>query len=391
MKLFISAGEASGDALGAHLLRALREREPGLEAFGMGGPLMAASGFRKLRDANEIGVVGLVEVLRHLPRLFRLVSELAEAAIAERPDAAVLVDVPDFNIRLARKLTEAGIPVIFYVGPSVWAWRPGRVRRYAPWMKRLLVLFPFEVPIWQRAGVDVVCVGHPLLDELPAPIADARQLALDGARTVALLPGSRRSEIRRHLATLLEAAALLAERKIAQRFVLPVAPTLDAAKIAEEVERSPARELVTLVAAPDGDPRPRREAIARSELALVASGTATLETALVGRPQVIFYRVSWLSWILGKPFVRVSFMGLVNLIAGREIAPELLQGRFDARRLADAAARLLADAAARRDAIEGIAAVRDVLGEPGAAARAADAVLEVVRGSARRRNDLARP
>lgn len=368
MKLFISAGEASGDALGARLLEALLAKEPDLETFGMGGALMTDLGFRAIRDAGEVGVVGLVEVIRHLPRLFRLKDALADAAIAEGPDLAVLIDVPDFNIRLAKRLKQAGIPVVFYVGPSVWAWRPGRAARYARWIDKLLVLFPFERPIWQAAGVDVECVGHPLLDEIPAfaPSPDPP------SRTIALLPGSRRSEVRRHLDTMLAAAARLKAESVADRFVIPVAPSLDAAAIAEAVERSDAKGAVQLVT---GGAGPRRQAIAAADLALVASGTATLETALIGRPQVVCYRVSWLSWLIGRPFVKVRFLGLVNLIAGSEVAPELLQGNFTAPRLVAAAREVLEGPAQQA----GNAEVRAALGAGRAAERAAAAVLEVGR------------
>jgi lipid-A-disaccharide synthase len=374
VRIFVSAGEASGDALGAHLLDALSARVPELSAFGLGGPMMTARGFDARHDAGEVGVVGLVEILRHLPRLFRLVDALAALAIAERPDVAVLIDVPDFNIRLAERLHAAGIPVVFYVGPSVWAWRPGRARRYARHIDRLLVLFPFELPIWQRAGVDVVCVGHPLIDELPAP----RPTPPEAARTVTLMPGSRRGELERHLGTLLEAAALLVARGQADRFVLPVAPTLDAEVVRAEVERSPAAGRVELVLSPAGDPTARRRAIESSAVAMVASGTATLEVALLGRPQVVVYRVSWLTWCLIRPLVRVAFLGLVNLIAGREVAPELLQGRFRASQVADAVGRLLADAEARAIAVRATEEIRGRLGDAGAAARAAEAVIALV-------------
>ena len=364
MRVFISAGEASGDALGAHLIDALKARVPDLQACGMGGPQMVERGFTAFRDANSIGVVGLVEVLRHLPRLFRLRDELADYAIAQKPDVAVLIDVPDFNIRLAKKLKAAGVTVVFYVGPSVWAWRSGRAKRYARYIDRLLVLFPFEVPIWQAAGVDVVCVGHPLLDEIPIaspPVA---------SRTIALLPGSRAGEIARHLDTLLAAAAKLRERGVADRFVLPLAPSVPIDPIQAAVEASDARGSVELVIGTE----PRRAAIASSCLALVASGTATLETALIGRPQIVIYRVSWLTWWLMKPFVKVAFLGLVNLIAGREIAPELLQRAFSPGRVADEAARLLQSPG---DAMAGLAEVRSNLGDTGVADRAAAGVLSL--------------
>lgn len=368
MKIFISAGEASGDALGAHLISALKARRSDLELFGMGGPLMVRAGFEALRSSNEIGVVGMVEVLRHIPRLLALRNDLARRAIAAKPDVAVLIDVPDFNIRLAKRLKRAGIPVVFYVGPSVWAWRPGRAKRYGKLIDRLLVLFPFELPIWKSAGVDVVCVGHPLVDEIPGAI----ELQQGSARTVALLPGSRVSELRHHLPVLLETAARLKSEGTADRFVLPVAPSLDVEHVQSAVDASSAKDLVQVV---DGAAVPRREAIASSCFALVCSGTATLETALIGRPQIIIYRVSWISWWIGRMLARVPFLGLINLIANREIAPELLQANFRPERLAEHAAKLIPDSAERRKALDGIASMRAQLGPIGAADRAADAVL----------------
>jgi lipid-A-disaccharide synthase len=369
VKVFISAGEASGDALGASLQEALQTLAPGVETYGLGGPRMVAGGFRALRDARELSVMGLFEVLRHLPRLFRLRDALAAAALADRPDVAVLVDAPDFNIRLAEKLHAAGIPVLFYVGPSVWAWRPGRVKRYRPHIDKLLVLFPFEVPIWQAAGVDVECVGHPLVEEVPEPAP----AALVEAKTVALLPGSRRGEIRRHLALMLEAARRLVAEAGVERFVLPVAPTLDAAWLAEYVQQAGLTDRVELVEDPAGPGR--RAAIARAAAALVVSGTATLETALVGRPQVIFYRVHWLTYAIGRRLMRVRHFGLPNIILGREVATELLQGELTPERLAAEAKRLLVEPAARAAALEACRSVRAALPPAGAGLRAARAVL----------------
>jgi lipid-A-disaccharide synthase len=217
------------------LLDGLREANPEVETLGMGGPRMKAAGFHALRDSGELNVMGLVEVLRHLPRLLALKDALADAAIEAQPDVAVLIDAPDFHIRLAKRLKAAGIPVVFYVGPSVWAGRPRRVKHYQPWIDRLLVLFPFEEPIWKAADVDVQCVGHPLVDEVP----EAASTELQESKTVALLPGSRLPEIRRHLGITLEAGKRLVDEDVVERFVLPVAPTLhDAAWVSGFIEQA---------------------------------------------------------------------------------------------------------------------------------------------------------
>jgi lipid-A-disaccharide synthase len=373
VKIFFSAGEASGDALGSSLIEALRKKEPQIEAFGMGGPRMVAAGLRALRGASELNVVGLFEVLAHLPRLYRLLWDLQERGVKERPDVAVLIDVPDFNVRLARAFVRAKIPVVFYVGPSVWAWRSGRVERFKRLARRMLVLFPFEVEIWRSAGVDVRCVGHPFIDEIPEP--SSRALAVP--KRVALLPGSRRSEIRRLLPIMISAAAELVRRGLAERFVLPVAPTIDASELEAEIARSPIAERIELVRSVDA--APRRAAIAQSAAAIVASGTATLETALIGTPQVIVYRLSPLTWIIGKLLMKVKHLGLPNLIVGSSVVPELLQDDLQSEALAERAAEILS---APEDQERALVGLRARLGDRGAADRAADAVLELLRGPA---------
>lgn len=339
----------------------------------MGGPRMVAAGFEAIKSSEELGVVGLIEVIKHLPRLFALVDELAQRAVERSPDVAVLIDSPDFNVRLSKRLKSAQIKSICYVGPSVWAWRAGRVKVFKRAFDRMMVLFPFETPIWSAARMDVVCVGHPLIDEIPrrVPWEQAQ------SKTVALLPGSRRSEIRRHLRTMLEVAKRLHNEDLAERFLLPVAPSISRSWLGALIEQSPAKGLIELV---DGaQPERRRAAIAKAQLALVVSGTATLETALVGRPQVIFYRVNWLSYLIGKALMRVKHFGLPNIIAGREIAPELLQAEFHTESLFGEAQKLLSDRAASQ-ALEAVDEMREKLGAAGAAERAADAVLQTAQG-----------
>jgi lipid-A-disaccharide synthase len=373
LKIFVSAGEASGDALGASLMRELKKLREGIEFFGMGGPGMEAEGLIKHRDASEVAVVGLVEVIRHLPRLFRLKDALAAIAREGKPDLAVLIDVPDFNLRLARALKAAGIPVVLYVGPSVWAWRRGRVNAFRRAIDRLLVLFPFEVPVWSEAKVDAVCVGHPLLDEVD-PIADPDRGA-SRSKSIALLPGSRRSEIDRLLPVMLDAAARLFFDGAAERFVLPVAPTIDANALRARLASHAIGRRVELI---EGDGDSRRRSIASVRMAIVASGTATLETALLGLPQIIVYRFNALTFWIGKHMTKLRHLGLPNIIAGREVAPELLQGKLTAPALAARARALMRDSEDRSKAIEGAVEVRSKLGEQGAALRAARAVLELL-------------
>ncbi len=367
MRIFVSAGEASGDALGASLIEAIRERTSKIEVYGMGGPRMAAAGVELVRDSKEASVMGLAEVLVHLPRLFALLDALAWTAVARAPDVAVLIDLPDFHVRLAKKLRKAGIPVVLYVGPSVWAWREGRVRQFQKVLDRLLVLFPFELPPWQRAGVDVVHVGHPLADEI-----DATEKEVD-SKLVALLPGSRRGEVKRHFSIMLQGARRMVEEGLAERFVVPVAPTLDPAWLATFIEAAGLSDRVRLVEDTGG--AGRRAAVAQAKLAWVVSGTATLETALLAVPQVIFYRVSWLSYWLGKWLMKVPWFGLPNLLLNRGAVPELLQGAFSVDAVLRESKLLLArpDGTARQQAQE----IRARLGDGGAAGRAAEAVLSL--------------
>lgn len=371
LKVFVSAGEASGDVLGAALVEALRRRVPDLEVYGMSGPSMERAGVRRLRATAELSVVGLVEVLRHLPRLFRLLWDLQARGVAERPDVAVLVDAPDFHVRLAPAFRRAGVPTVQYVGPSVWAWRAGRAAEFSRVMSRILVLFPFELQVWRAAGADAVWVGHPMLDALPAGDPPTPERG-----TLALLPGSRRSEITRLFPTMLAAAARLAAEGRVTRVVVPVAPGLDPAWLARLADGFGVP--ITWVQAADVAGRFRE--VRRAEAAIVASGTATLETALAGVPHVLVYRVSPVSWWIGRRLARVRFLGLSNLLLGRQVIPELLQGECAPEPIAAAVRGLLDAPDTQRQAL---AEVRAALGAGGAAERAAEAVLGLVGGAAR--------
>lgn len=388
LRVFVCAGEASGDALGASLIRALHARVPELEAAGMGGPRMAREGFKAWRDAREVNVVGFVEVLRHLPRLFRLVDALAVEVERFRPQVVVLVDIPDFNVRLAKRLRSRGLtaPIAMYVGPSVWAWRSGRVRTFRRFIHRMMVLFPFELPVWVRGGVDAVCVGHPLLDEISTSTASLLQSAPAPAPAsarrspvaVSLLPGSRRSEVDRLFGVMLAAAEALHARGLAERFVVPLAPTLDEDALRARLDQSSVASLTELFVGSAGE---RRARVASTSLAIVASGTATLEVGLLGVPQIIVYRTHWLSYAIGRALAKVRFLGLPNLILGREVVSELLQGRLTAEALAARAAELLADDGAGPRARLLALELRERMGEGGAAERAAAAVLSMTTGT----------
>ncbi|MGE0455450.1 MAG: lipid-A-disaccharide synthase [Vicinamibacteria bacterium] len=372
-RLLVSSGEASGELYGAELVRHLRGLTGSLDVFGLGGDRLAAEGAALLAHVRELAVVGLLEVVSHLPRLRRVFAGLLAEVERRQPDLAVLIDYPDFNLRLARELRRRGVRVVYYVSPQVWAWRPGRIRTIRETAEKVLVIFPFEEALYREAGVPVSFVGHPLIDHVrPAadPAAFLREIGLDPARpVVAVLPGSRPKEVRQILPALAGAIELLARRHPGLQFLVAQAPALDASLYAAVASR-PELRLV----------RGRsHEALSVASVGLVASGTATVEAAILGTPMVVVYRLSRLTYALGKPLVRVPHYAMANLIAGRRIVPELVQADFTPARVAEQAGALLADAALRERMRADLAEVRRRLGEPGASARAAAEIAALLR------------
>ncbi len=375
MRLLISAGEASGEMYGAQLISALRRSVPELEAFGVGGERMRAAGCRTVVDAAEIAVVGLGEVVRHLPRIWTCFRRLLRAIDIKRPDAAVLVDFPDFNFRLARELHRRGVPVIYYVSPQLWAWRPGRIELVRCYVRKMLVIFPFEEQWYRERGVDAEFVGHPLCESPTFSLELAASTQRNTSKPwIALLPGSRRREVEANLPPMLKAAALLGSQ---HHYVLPVASTLDWEWMDAQVARAGAGYSIGL-----SFTRDVRAALRHSRAAIVASGTATVEAALIGTPFVMVYRVSQLTWTLGRRLVKVPRFAMVNLIAGREVVPELVQSEFTAKNVAAQVQQILNDTAARERMLAGLAEVRAKLcgGCSGQSAsdRAAEAVLKAI-------------
>ena len=356
-ELLVVALEASADLHGASVLRELASLRPGIKAFGAGGPRMRAAGFETLVRAEDVSVMGIAEVLPALPRILEAMDTLRDAARDRRPKAALLIDSPDFNLRLARRLRELKIPVAYFIGPSVWAWRTYRVRQIARDIQRMLVILPFEAPFYERHGVRATYVGNPLADRPAMPAAPDTPLGLDPDRPVlALLPGSRLQEVHRLWPPILAAARALRARKPDLQLVVPVAPTIDSG----------------LLHAPDVifvDGR-APEVLKAADAAIVASGTATLEAALAQTPLVVVYKTSWLTWLIGRLLVRVKFVSLVNLLAGRALVPELLQSACTAGAIAAAAAPLLEEGTPARQAqIEGLRDIRNALASSESAAR----------------------
>jgi len=376
--LLVVAGEASGDLHAARLVRALAAKRPDLRAFGLGSDELRAAGVELIGDSREIAVVGIVEALNVLSKAREIFARLLAEVERRRPAVAVLVDFPEFNLRLARVLKWRGVRVVFYVSPQIWAWRRWRVRTIAESVDRMLVLFPFETAFYERAGVPVTHVGHPLVDEVPQLLQAWDQVdpgAVPDRIVVALLPGSRRSEVATLLPLMLASTSRLAERlPLAVRLIR--APSIDAESITAVVSAHPDLELEIV-------DQERFTAIAGSHLALCASGTATLETGLLGTPLIVLYRLSRWTWYLARLLVRVPHASLVNLVLGKRAVPELLQDDARAERVADEMSRLLG-ARATIDAMRReLGLLRGRLGEPGASARAADAVVEVLEQGAR--------
>lgn len=367
-RILLSAGEASGDRLGAGLARALREILPDVELVGMGGDEMAHAGVRLVQHASEVAVVGFVEVVRHLPAIRRAMANLEALIDAERPDLVVPIDFPDFNLRLAARAHARGVPVVYYVSPQVWAWRRGRVKQIRRIVRRMLVLFPFESAFYASEGVEVTFVGHPAAAGEPGP-PDAglrRRIGLpDSGPVVALLPGSRRGEVRRHLPILLDAARALRDRSGA--FLVPRARTLPPGLVEGMVAASGLRGIVVH----EGD---YPDVLRLCTAGAVASGTATLDAALAGLPSVVVYRMQALSYLLARRLVRVPHIALPNLVADRRILPELVQGEFTAGAVAATVGRWLDDPRAAREVRAGLADLRARLSGDGAFERAARAV-----------------
>jgi lipid-A-disaccharide synthase len=373
-RILVVAGEASGDTHAAELVAALQARRPDLTFFGMGGSRLAARGVELLFDAREVSVMGITEVLPKLPRILQVMRGLATAAAERRPACAILVDIPDFNLRLARKLKALGIPVAYYVAPMIWASRPGRAKTIKERVDRMLCILPFEEDFYRKAGVPARYVGSPVVEQVPAPDSAThfrQQLGLsESAPTLALLPGSRMSEIRRILPTLVGAAKQLATERPGLQVVVPVAPTIPREEIISRFEGSGLRPVLVDGRAP--------EVVGASDVAVVASGTATLEAGLMLRPLVVVYRVSFLTYLVARLLLKVAHVALVNLLANRRLVPELLQGDMTPERITSEVRRVWGPGAPREEMVRGLAEVRGRLGGPGAAHRAAEAVLELL-------------
>jgi lipid-A-disaccharide synthase len=378
MNFLLSAGEASGDTYGAQLIDALKQFAPDATFFGMGGNKMQAAGCELLVHAKDVAVVGLVEVVTHLPHIRRQFKRVGAEAARRKPDAAVLIDFPEFNLRLARDLNRLGIPVFYFVSPQIWAWRSGRVRQVQKYVRKMIVIFPFEQEFYRKHGVDVKYVGHPLAHTAEREGSRqefAAQNGLDaGKQWIALLPGSRKKEVRLNVPGIVAAARLLAADGDYE-FVLPVASTLSQEWVRSQGDATEENLAVRLTS-------DSRLTLKHSRAAIVASGTATVEAALAGTPFVVVYRVAPLTWLLGRRLVNLNTFAMPNLIAGRRIVPELIQKDFTASNVARAMRTIIPDGATRTQMLSDLREVREKLrdsGHPEApAARAAREILSLL-------------
>ncbi len=369
-KILLVAGEVSGDLHGSHLVEALQHIEPEIQFFGVGGEGLERRGMKLLYPAHTLSVVGITEVFAKLRTILKALRGLKGALESEKPDLIILIDFPEFNLRLAKIAHRRGIPVVYYISPQIWAWRPQRIKLIARVVKKMIVLFPFEVPLYETAGVDVEWVGHPLLDIVKPTLPKEkafREFGLDPKRrTVGLLPGSRIHEIERLLPPLLASAHLLQKEIPDLQFVIPLAPGISGTILSSQM-----KYISFPVKVVEGFPY---DVMNLSELLIMASGTATLEGAILGKPMIIVYKVSLPSYWVGRALIRVDHIGLVNLLAQREIVPELIQKDVNPERIAGEASRILRDPILSRKMAESMDEVRQKLGEPGAAQRAAQIV-----------------
>lgn len=372
-RLMISCGEPSGDLYAGALVAALRGREPDIDVFGLGGERLQAAGGRLISNFDGLSVTGLTEALRVLPRSWATMKMLVQAARQERPDALVVIDYPDFNFRLMAAVKRLGVPVIYYVSPQLWAWRAGRIKTMKKIVDCVLPIFPFEEAIYRRENMDVRFVGHPLVD-LARPTRSReeflRGLQLDPAKpVVAMLPGSRPNELTRLAPVMIDAAPLIARQVPNVQFVVARAPHLSG--LLFEGFSLPGHTVRSVEGQTD-------EVLNSSDAVVTASGTATVQTALHGKPMVVLYKLSPMTYRLGKPLARVDMYAMVNLIAGERVVVELIQDACTADAVAAETVKLLTDSGYRQRMSSKIAEVRSRLGGPGASERAADAVLHVI-------------
>lgn len=371
----VVAGEASGDMHGARLAAELRGLLPEVRLSGIGGPAMEKAGVELIFRAEELALVGISEVLPKLGTILSALRGIKRHLKQERPDLLILIDFPDFNFRVMKAAKKLGVKVLYYICPQVWAWRQGRAKHMARYVDHLAVTFPFEPEFLNRIAPElrISFVGHPLLDDEPQSNEPVSPLPVpSNAQLVGLLPGSRMSEITRLLPLLLEAARIMRERRADLHFVLPVAPGLSSKDLAPYLDKAPAGLTVL--------PGRAGQVMAEAKLLLVASGTATLQAALAGAPMVVVYKTGGLNYALARMLIKVEHIAMPNLVAGRRLLPELVQGDATPQAVAEEGLALLEDGPHRQEMLEGLQEVKAAMGSPGATSRVAQLAVEIMEG-----------
>lgn len=368
----IIAGETSGDLHGARVVNAMLARNDGISFYGVGGPALQQAGVRLSVDAAQLSVVGLTEVFSKLPAILNGLKTVKQLVSRLKPDLLILIDFPDFNLKIAAAAKKLGIPVLYYISPQLWAWRPGRVKQIAKLVDHMAVILPFEEDFYKGHQVPVTFVGHPLLDDYLPQRSEACKERIAAQPIIGLLPGSRESEILRHVPVMLETAEILQKKLKKVQFFISHAPSVER-KLLEKFVQNHARDIEIEIISD-----PVQEVFERCSLVVAASGTVTLQAALHGIPMVIIYKVSPLSFWFGRALVRVNNIGLVNLIAGKEIVPELVQYHASAVNIAATVSDIMADSTRRRRMRQELVKTRDLLGGPGASERVADIALGMI-------------
>jgi lipid-A-disaccharide synthase len=373
-KIMIVAGEASGDLHGGNLVQAMRRIDPSLRFYGIGGKKMQSTGVELIANSSDMAVVGLTEVLSKLGMILKVMAQMKTLLKETSPDLIILIDYPDFNLPLAKAAKKNGVKVFYYISPQVWAWRRGRIGKIKKIVDKMAVILPFEASLYNKAGVDATFVGHPLLDAVKTKYSRKEALhrfgLSEGITTVGILPGSRQSEVVRLLPEMLKAAEIIEKKLKPVQFVLPLADTLDIIFVSHIIERSPVTVRIIRDEVYD--------VIGCADIVMVASGTATLETALMETPMIVIYKVSAPSYYVGKMVINVDHIGLVNIIAGKTIVPELIQDEASPENIANEVINILTDRVRMNDMKAELSKIRDMLGSPGAAERTARIAYDMI-------------